>query len=208
MHPMPDLHHPMVIDPSVGPAAHTVKPGIPSTDGELPSAAILRSIALGAVAGMRSMTPLALLSAASQSPDTPVARVVARMGILRHLRSRGALVGFALAAAGELLADKLPFVPARISFGPLVGRIAVGATAGAIASSASGGSAVRGARRGAAAATTAAFAGYLMRTRLSRRTPVLWAVAEDLTALGLGVAALLPSLRRVVASVRSPEGPR
>ncbi len=146
---------------------------------------------------MRSMTPLALLSIAAQEPGTPVGHAVARMPLLRHLRSRGALVTFGLAALGELAGDKLPFIPARVSFGPLLGRAIIGATAGAIVSSGWSGSAERGARRGAAAAFLAAWFGYTARTQLSRRTPIpdpVWALAEDALAIGLGILALWPSL--------------
>jgi uncharacterized membrane protein len=180
-----------------------------SIHGEPPSAAILRSLALGAVAGMRSMTPLALLAVAAQSPDAPVTHALGHLGVPRQARSSGSLIGFTLAAVGELVADKLPFTPARIKPASLAWRSALGAAAGAVASAVAGGSATQGARRGAVAAIAAAYAGYFARTRLSRRTGVpdpVWAAAEDAIALALGVVALLPSLepslRSLFASLR------
>jgi uncharacterized membrane protein len=178
--------------------------------GESPTAAILRSVALGAVAGMRSTMPLALLAAAAQAPETPVARALAGMGVPRGFRSPTALVALGVAAVGELVVDKLPFVPARVSFAPLAWRLVVGAIAGAVASSASGGLAVRGARRGAATAALAAYLGYFARTRLSRRTPVpdpVWGLVEDALALGLGTLALMPSLAASVRGLISPAAP-
>lgn len=177
----------------------------PLPAGQTATQAILRSVAIGAVAGMRSMTPLALLAAAAQEPGTPIAQAVARMPLLRHLRSRGALVGFGLAALGELIGDKLPFIPARVSFGPVLARVVIGAAAGAVASSASGGSAERGAKRGAASAFLAAWFGYTARTQLSRRTPLpdpVWGAVEDALAIGVGIAALLPSLAPSVRFLR------
>jgi uncharacterized membrane protein len=168
--------------------------------------AILCSIAIGAVAGMRSMTPLALLAAAAQEPGTPVSQAVAHRPILRRLRSRGALITFGQAALGELLGDKLPFIPARVRFGSLLGRVVVGAVAGGIVSSGWSGSAERGAKRGAAAAFLAAWFAYAARTQLSRRTPIpdpVWAVIEDALAVGLGIFALWSSLEPAVQYLRS-----
>jgi uncharacterized membrane protein len=160
---------------------------------------------------MRSMMPLALLVAAAQSPATPVAQALGRMGVPRQARSRAALISWSLAAVGELVADKLPFTPARTKLAPLTWRGVVGAVGGAVASA--GGSATYGARRGAAAAIVAAYVGYFARTRLSRRTRVpdpVWAAAEDVIALGLGIVALYPSLepslRSLGASLRRGNG--
>ncbi len=165
--------------------------------GEPPTEPILRSVALGAVAGMRSLTPLALLAAAAQSPNTPVARSLARMGVLGRIGSRTALIALGLAAVGELVGDKLPGIPARIRPAPLAWRALVGATAGAITSAAAGGSTAHGARRGAAAAVVAAYAGYITRRAGARRTSIpdpVWGAVEDGVAIGLAAVALAPSL--------------
>lgn len=213
---MPDTSDDLVLTPSMIDALQHAKPISSIADRTVergvatPAETILRSVALGAVAGMRSMMPLALLSAAAQSPQTPIARALARLGPLAHLSSRAAFVGFGLAALGELVADKLPFVPARISPLPLLGRVAIGALSGVVVTLGCGGTSVRGVRRGAAAALLASFAGYFARTRLSRRTPIpdpVWALAEDALALGIGSAALFPSLAQTVRSLTSGETP-
>ena len=93
-----------------------------------PIPALLAAAGLGAVAGLRSMMPLALLSAHLTRAPHPPAGPVALLGRPSVCR---ALV---LAAAAELVADKLPFVPARTAPLPLAGRLAAGAVVAAAAS--------------------------------------------------------------------------
>lgn len=154
--------------------------------------AYARAAALGAVAGLRSMMPLALLAATANRPgDTPSGSRAP--GLPPLLRSRGALIGFGLAAGGELVGDKLPQTPSRLAAGPLGARLFLGATAGALVCRAGGQSPLPGAVLGAVAAGAFAFAGYHLRAAAGRATPIpdpAWGAVEDAIALGLGARAL------------------
>src|SRR3954452_10610255 len=96
---------------------------------------LLLAFALGVLAGLRSMTPLAVVAWASRMghldlDPTPLA----------FLGSGVAAWFFAAAALGELVADKLPFTPNRTALGPFVGRLLTGAlSGGAVAAGAGGG---------------------------------------------------------------------
>jgi uncharacterized membrane protein len=141
-------------------------------------------VAIGVVAGMRSMTAPALLSWAAK-------RRVVRIG-------DSALLSFAVGqlsqkaingAIAELVADKLPFVPERTRPGPLAWRAAMGAVSGAAVASAMRNPAWEGAAAGVAGAMLGAFAGKYLRKRAARSIPQLTAaVLEDALALALGAA--------------------
>ncbi len=151
-----------------------------------PTGVYVRSATLGFVGGLRSMTPFAVLSllrhgndedpASSSSPlqylDTPVARIIT--GIL---------------AAGEIVGDKLPFTPSRLSPGPLAGRLVIGALVGWAICRQANQSPLLGAVLGAVGAASGSAAGYYARTWLGKVTklpsPVL-GVFEDILALGVG----------------------
>lgn len=148
---------------------------------------------LGVVAGMRSQLPLALLAiaasrdqfaAGSESPlHLPRTPVVQRV--------------LAVSAAGELIADKLPFTPSRLSPGPLVGRMFFGGLAGAAIATAARRSPMLGAVLGAGGAVIGAQTGYQTRVALGRVTGLpdpVWGAAEDIAAIGLGLL-VLRSLR-------------
>jgi len=153
--------------------------------GSAPST-LLRSLLLGVVTGSRSQLGLAAL-AWSAPPDRHDARV------LRALRSRPGRLALAAAAAGEVVADKLPTTPSRTAPPVLAARLASGAAVGALAAG-------RTDRRGALLAATAgvvgaaagSYAGSAYRRAAVRRTgtPDLpWALVEDAAAAGLAAAA-------------------
>ena len=165
---------------------------MPNTDRSTLNA---RVAGLGAVAGLRSMLPFALLAAAANRvdgfADGPFATDAAPpVGLLR---SRWALLGLGLAAAGELVGDKLPFTPDRIAPGPLGGRLVLGALAGAALYQEARRPPLTGAALGAVAAGGGAAAGFFARRGLGRVTgipdPVL-ALLEDALAIGLGLRAV------------------
>jgi uncharacterized membrane protein len=144
----------------------------------------LRPLILGVVTGMRSMLPLALLATA------PVPALTEG-----ETRSPGVLHGGAgralalTAAGGEIVADKLPFVPSRIDRGPLAGRLALGALAGVLYSRERGLAPIGGAGLAALGAAAGAFGGYYIRRNLGQASHLpdpVWAVAEDAVALLLG----------------------
>ena len=157
--------------------------------------AYLRAAGLGVVTGLRSMLPFALLAAAV-NPDGPLAGYTpSQTGGLaaRLFGSKAALVTFGLFAAGELVADKLPFVPGRIEPPVLGQRLVTGALVGAAVSDLGGRSPLVGALIGSAASGAGAALGYYGRTTLARLTPLpqqVWGVVEDGLAVALGVKTL------------------
>jgi len=164
-----------------------------------PGAAYARAALLGVVAGMRSMTPFALLSTAAQPRAGTATFAADATGSLGLVRSRPFQLLSGLAAVGESVGDKLPFVPSRLDRGPLGGRLAIGALAGAAVCRDARVGVVPGAVLGAAAAGVGAYAGYSARGVLGRATSVpdpVWGVVEDGVAVGLGVLALRPYLSR------------
>lgn len=122
---------------------------------------------LGAAAGLRSMTPLAVLQL--------------RRGLLPW--PQGSLL--VAAGAGELIVDKLPPAPNRTSPVSLLGRLAGAGWAGATVAG------PIGAVVAAGTAVGAAFAGMHARAFLVRRSGLpdgVFATAEDLVAVSLATA--------------------
>jgi uncharacterized membrane protein len=98
-----------------------------------------------------------------------------------------AVIVLALFATGELVADKLPMIPARTSPPALIARMVLGGLAGACVAAAGGAGPTAGALAGVAGAVAGAFLGYQARTRLTRAlgTPdVVVAMLEDVVAVG------------------------
>jgi uncharacterized membrane protein len=77
----------------------------------------VRAATLGFVSGLRSMTPFALLSRLKKANDPSPAGPLDMFLTLPTVRL---LTG--LLASGELIGDKLPFTPSRLSTGPLLAR--------------------------------------------------------------------------------------
>jgi uncharacterized membrane protein len=157
---------------------------------------LLLAFGLGVLAGLRSMTPVAVVAWASRLghlnlDPTPLA----------FLGSGFAAWFFAAAALGELVADKLPFTPNRTALGPFVGRLLTGALSGGAIAAGAGGSLAGGAVAGAVGAVAGTFGGYRARTGLVRAlgTPD-WVVAvmEDVVAVG-GAILLVAAAGRGVA---------
>jgi len=152
--------------------------------------------ALGWIAGMRSMTPPALL-ARTLSDRSPVGRLLRRREPAASLGSDAAARLLPLAAAGELVGDKLPITPARTSPLPLVGRIASGALAGAAVAAARREDPVPSAVTGALAAAASSFAMMSLRKRAGEALDVpdlVIALAEDALAVGVGAAVVRAAL--------------
>ena len=146
---------------------------------------------LGAVAGLRTMLPWALLATAANRPGTPFLQH--SPAPVRFLRSPVALAGFSLAAVGELIADQLPSAPSRLASGALTGRLVSGALASAVVCLGAQRSPLIGMAIGAAGAGAGAVTGYTTRMTLDRVTGLpdhVWGGVEDIIALGLGGLAL------------------
>lgn len=143
--------------------------------------AFLATFLLGLVSGLRSMLGVAAVCWA------------ARLGILHLEGTSLAFMSypatcyiFTALAVGELIADKLPFIPSRKSPGPFIGRIAMGALAGATIG-ASIHSTIGCAILGAVGAVAGTMGGSVVRKQLAmlsgRDLPA--ALIEDLSALAI-----------------------
>jgi uncharacterized membrane protein len=143
------------------------------------------TLAIGVVAGLRSMTAPAVVSWA------------AHLGWINLSGNPLALMGFAwavgiftLGALAEFVADILPNTPARTAAVGLSARIIMGLLTGACLAVAGGASLLLGAILGAVGAVAGAFGGYHARVGLVRGLhlpDVAIAVPEDLIAIGLGL---------------------
>jgi uncharacterized membrane protein len=119
---------------------------------------------LGAVAGVRSMQAPALLSRCLRTSSGGDA------GRASSLLTAPVAVGaLRLLSVGEMVADKLPFIPARTTLLPLAGRIASGAISGAALAGARNVSRVRAMAIGASVAVGSAFVATLVRKLATER---------------------------------------
>jgi uncharacterized membrane protein len=145
----------------------------------------LLAFGIGVVTGLRSLTGPALVCWA------------AHLGWFNLEGSRLAFMGstvatyaFSAMALGELVADKLPFIPNRTSPGPLFGRIVLGALSGATLGTAGGGSVAFSAILGGVGGVAGAFAGYRARAGLVKKAGLpdfAVALLEDIVAVGGGL---------------------
>ncbi|GAC1521525.1 MAG: DUF4126 family protein [Vulcanimicrobiaceae bacterium] len=131
---------------------------------------LIRAFVLGAAAGLRSMTAPAATLGAAKSRWTGPARI---------------------AAAGELIVDKLPIAPSRLMPGPLVVRVVSGALCGRGAAKRRACGILAGSFVGGLGALAGSYGGYYARRALTRRgvpdLPI--ALLEDALALGFARAA-------------------
>lgn len=151
--------------------------------------ALLGAIGLGAVAGIRSMTPPALLSrAASRGEIRGIAGTP--YGFLASPRVARILT---VLAVGEMSADKLPFSPDRISLPGLAGRLATGALVGAALYAADKREGATGGALGALSSLATSYASYYLRTGTQQRFGLpnpAGGIVEDAIALSLGLRSL------------------
>jgi uncharacterized membrane protein len=145
-------------------------------------AVIALSLAIGAVAGLRSLTAPAVVSWAAQWNWINLQN--SHLAFLGSIRTAWILTALALA---ELVSDKLPFTPARTKPGGLLARIATGGLCGAALCVTAGESVILGAILGAIGAVAGAFAGYELRRRLVTKrnaSDLVVALIEDAVAIG------------------------
>ena len=150
---------------------------------------VIRALALGGVAGLRSMLAPALLSSklAHKHADSAAGKLAAALAEPKVALTLKAL------SAGELVGDKLPKTPSRIAPLPLAARAVSGAIVGGVVF----GSARRplwlGALLGGAAAVGAAYGGYHLRKLADEKfnlpDPVI-ALVEDAIAVSVGSSVL------------------
>jgi uncharacterized membrane protein len=151
---------------------------------------VWKTLALGSIAGMRSMVAPAALSRAVERSDvdglenTPFAA----------LGSPRVSTALRLFEIGELFVDKLPvIVPSRTSPPPLLGRAASGALVGAVLFASRGRQTMTGGVLGAVSALAAAYATERLRLQISERLGIpdlVVALSEDALVL-FGSARLL-----------------
>lgn len=144
-----------------------------------------RAVAIGIIAGMRSMSAPALVSShlahngLQNLSDNP----------LMLLTSPRASSLLKILALGEMVADKLPIVPSRVSAGPLMARVVSGAISGAAVCGAVKKRTNVGAMLGGIGAIAGAYGFYYLRRRIGEETgtpdPVL-GLAEDAIVVGGG----------------------
>ena len=158
-------------------------------------AAYPAALTLGAVSGMRSMMAPAVISWAARKAGLDLESTP-----FSAFNNGGVRKATMLAAIGEVVADKLPFIPARTGAAPMLTRAISGGAAGAAVCKARNRSVVAGALVGAAAAIGAAYGAYYLRKQAARRFDVsdrTIAVIEDGIALAAGLIA--------IASLRPPK---
>jgi uncharacterized membrane protein len=145
--------------------------------------ALIHSILMGAVAGMRAMTPLAAVTNAARSGNLP-----ADNGAPRLLGNKLASAGMLALAGGELAGDKMKSAPDRIVPAGMVARVFTGMIAGA--SLAPRRHRRLGALLGASAAVGMAYVTFNLRIRaIERYGQTSTGTVED--AIAVGSAALI-----------------
>jgi uncharacterized membrane protein len=145
---------------------------------------IARLLVMGALCGMRSLMPAALLSHRVQEQTDGEGNSCG----LGTPAVTGVLTGL---AALEVVGDKTPWIGPRIATVPLIGRASTGAWVGASLAEDADLCPITGAFLGAAAAVGAAYGMYHLRSRLDRELPVpdgVIGLTEDLVVLGAGSA--------------------
>jgi uncharacterized membrane protein len=148
------------------------------------STVLALAASMGALAGLRSIVPPAILThAASRNlinlRGTPLSR----------LRGSKAVKIATALAVGEMVADKLPFAPSRLKPGPLAARAISGALCGAAIAASERGPIVAAAAIGAGAAIGGSFAGYHLRQLLNRKLPdTVSALIGDAVTVASGAA--------------------
>lgn len=151
---------------------------------EQPVEVAARAGLLGLVTGIRSMMPLALLSWVGLVSKEDASTVD------QLLESPAGRATTAIAALGEVVADKFPGIPSRTNPAVLLGRVLIGGTAGMILCRRLHQPLVLGIVSGAIGAGIGSYASTSSRAWLSKTTKTpqaLWGGVEDILALGLGI---------------------
>lgn len=146
------------------------------------------SAVLGTVSGMRSMAAPAIVSRLAHTGMLPL-----QDSQIKFLGHRNSVKTMAVMAVGEMIADKLPFIPKRTSIFPLLTRAASGALSGTAFARAKKRSTIVGALIGSLAAVGASYGAYKLRKSIGEKTSVpdsIIAVAEDALVAGCGFLVL------------------
>jgi uncharacterized membrane protein len=139
--------------------------------------AVLGSLLLGAASGLRSQLGVATVVVHSDSSLPQILQLPWTKRLL------------VVAAAGELVGDKLPNTPSRLTPPGIAGRLVLGALAAGLFAQTREAPWVPAAPIGATSALAAAKVGHDVRARLAQYAPdPAVAVVEDALALGLAAA--------------------
>ncbi len=143
--------------------------------------ALLLAIAIGFIAGLRSMTAIAAVSWAAHLHWIDLSH-----SKLAFLGSASAAYILSVLAIAEIVMDKLPKTPNRTAIGPLAGRIVAGGLSGAAICAGAKGSLLLGALLGILGALGGTFAGFHFRRWLTAmlKSPLVSAIIEDVIAVG------------------------
>jgi len=120
-------------------------------------------------------------------------RTFAALAVLRYAHRDWTSLLAGLALVGELIADLIPNVPSRTSFGPLIARCLIGGYCAAVVGAMHGLPPWAGAVCGVVGAIAGAFAGLKWRVRVATNIklhPVVAALLEDALAVGGAIAAI------------------
>jgi uncharacterized membrane protein len=142
-------------------------------------------VGIGALAGLRSASAPAIASHILSHHHSRRLRGTK----LGFMQSGAAATTLKLFAAGEMVADKMPFTPNRIKPASVAFRCLSGALAGASISKATGGKVGAGALFGAATALASTYISFLLRKATVKTTGVLDPIIgalEDALVLGAG----------------------
>jgi uncharacterized membrane protein len=150
-----------------------------------PFPVFLVAVAIGMIAGLRSLTAPAVTCWAGHLGWLPL-----RNTPFQFMGSTPALAIFSLLAVGELVADQLPSTPSRTAPPGLIARILTGGLSAAAVAAAGGQNLWLGAVLGGVGGVIGAFGGYQVRTRLVHTLKApdsVIATLEDIVAIGGGL---------------------
>ena len=141
---------------------------------------------LGFATGLRSMTPMAVLCWFAYNDQLAADWVpwISRLTVA---------IVLTVLAVGELIGDKLPSIPARVSPAPMLWRLVLAGFAGAIVATSMHGPGLEGVVLAVIGALIGAFGGYMLRRDLPRRLDMpdwQFALIEDGVAIVCAVYAI------------------
>jgi uncharacterized membrane protein len=142
---------------------------------------LLLAFLIGVLNGLRSFTPPAATAWAAYLGWIKLDGILAWIGALPSVAI------LTLLAAGELVADKMPWIPNRTSIPGLVARIVMGKLTGMCVAAAGGQPIWLGAICGIVGSVLGAFGGYHARTRAVKalgKPDIYVALVEDLICVG------------------------
>jgi uncharacterized membrane protein len=142
---------------------------------------LLLAFLIGVIAGLRALTPLAVIACAGFWHGLLRGTPLSFMGRLP------AAIIFSVLALLELVNDKRPSTPSRLKSPGIIARILTGALSGACVAAVGSGSIALGISLGVVGGVVGAFAGYYARGGLVRalKVPDLpIALLEDAIAIG------------------------